>query len=207
MFFGAYGAFIALSGSWGQAYAVVVLGVNETVASTLLIATVVGITAGGILSTRISDRLRQRRKPMIALAVTGLFAWVLFVGIVDAGTPRGALYLIFFVLGFCSGVSMNTPACAKEVNHPSHAGVATSVANVGGFVGAALIPLIMATILDSMTQLFAMETAYRIVFMVCIGAYAIAVAGSLMITETGARNIYESLRVKPERRVEPDTGA
>ncbi len=193
VFFGAYGAFIALSGTWGQAYAIHVLGVDETTASNLLISSVVGITAGGIFCTRISDHLRRRRLPMLVMGGTGVVAWLAFVTLLDAETPTGALYMLFLLLGFCSGISMNTPASAKDVNHPSLSGISTSIANVGGFVGAALIPLAMGAILDSAASGAALSDIYRYVFVACIGGSVIAFVGTLFITESNARNIYHTL--------------
>ncbi len=193
VFFGAYGTFIALSGTWGQAYAIHVLGVGEATASNLLISTVVGITIGGIFCTRISDHLRRRRLPMLLMGGTGVVAWFVFVTFVDAETPIVALYLLFSLLGFCSGISMNTPASAKEVNHPSLSGVSTSIANVGGFVGAAVIPLTMGAVLDSAPTGLAAAEIYRYVFAACIVGSVIAFIGTLFITESNARNIYHTL--------------
>ncbi len=192
VFLGAYGIFIALSGAWGHAYAMHVLGVDEATASNLLVSTVIGLTVGGIFCTHISDRLQRRRLPMLVMGGLGVGAWVVFVTIIDAETPTVALYLLFWLLGFCSGISMNTPASAKEVNHPALSGVSTSISNVGGFVGAALMPLAMGAILDSAPTPITADL-YRYVFVVCIAGSVLAFVASLFITESNGRNIYHEL--------------
>ena len=51
-------------------------------------------------------------------------------------------------MGFCSAGFSLTWACAKEVNPPQLAGMSTSIANVGGFFGAAVMQPLVGWLMD-----------------------------------------------------------
>ncbi|TVR04554.1 MAG: MFS transporter [Spirochaetaceae bacterium] len=191
VFGGAYGAFIALSGTWGQSYLVIGLGIPGTVASGMLTWSVIGMAVGGLAFAMISDRLRLRRMPMILCASLLLVCWVLLVsGWVSSGPGLRALLI---VLGLSSGVVLTTLPCGKEVNHPAFSGSSTAVVNVGGFLGSALVPLIMGGILDLAAPMMGDAQAYRLVLFVGVASVSVAVVGAFLITETRCRNVYFEL--------------
>jgi fucose permease len=192
MFAGVYGSFIALAGTWGQSYLVLVLGVAADRAAGLITTSVVGIAIGGILFTRISDALRLRRMPMIVFSSLYLAQWLVFVS--GSVQSTAGVRLLLLGIGLTAGVCMAALPCGKEVNHPAFSGTSTSVVNVGGFFGSALIPVIMGRVLDRFGPLVSVSTAYRYALYVCTAGAAIGLIGALLVTETRCRNIYFVLR-------------
>jgi sugar phosphate permease len=192
MFAGVYGSFIALAGTWGQSYLVLALEVPADRAAGLITTAVVGIAVGGILFTRISDGLRLRRMPMIVFSSLYLTQWLVFVS--GSVQSTAGVRLLLLGIGLTAGVCMAALPCGKEVNHPAFSGTSTSVVNVGGFFGSALIPVIMGRVLDRFGPLVSVSTAYRYALYVCAAGAAIGLIGALLVTETRCRNIYFVLR-------------
>lgn len=188
MFAGVYGSFIALAGTWGQSYLVVVLEVPPAAAANLLTLVVIGIALGGIVFAWISDKLRRRRVPMMITSTLCLVFWVVLV----SGLVRevAALRFLLLAIGLTSGVVLTVLPCGKEVNHPDFSGTSTSVVNVGGFLGSGLIPVAMGVVLDT----FGGVEAYRAALLVCIAALIAGVIAASLVTETRCRNIYFQLR-------------
>ncbi len=196
MFAGVYGSFIGLAGTWGQSYLVLVLGVAPETAAGLLTMSVIGIAVGGVLFARISDALCQRRLPMISCASMYLVFWIVFVsGTVQSVT---ALRFLMLAIGLAAGVTMTALPCGKEVNHPSFSGTSTSVVNVGGFFGSAIIPVAMGLVLDRFEPLVGVSTAYRYALLVCVAGAALGTLGASLVTETRCRNIYFALQQRAE---------
>lgn len=192
MFAGVYGSFIGLAGTWGQSYLVLVLGVAPETAAGLLTMSVIGIAVGGVLFARISDALRHRRLPMISCASIYLVFWIVFV----SGTVQSvsALRFLMLAIGLAAGVTMTALPCGKEVNHPSFSGTSTSVVNVGGFFGSAMIPVAMGWVLDRFEPVVGVSTAYRYALLVCVAGAALGALGASLVTETRCRNIYFALQ-------------
>ncbi len=67
--------------------------------------------------------------------LSGLTLFVGNIGAVLAAPPLGLMYPLLFFLGFFGSAFVLTWACAKEMNPPEIAGLATGTANAGGFLG------------------------------------------------------------------------
>lgn len=204
LFAGVYGSFIALAGTWGQSYLVVVLGIPAARAANLLTLVVIGITVGGIIFAWVSDKLRLRRVPMIVTSALCLCFWIVLASGLVRG--EGGLSAVLLGIGLTSGVVLTVLPCGKEVNHPDYSGTSTSVVNVGGFLGSGLIPVAMGMVLDSYTGAGAAGAAgaanaeaYRAALFVCLGALTAAVIAASLITETRCRNIYYQLQAQARR--------
>jgi hypothetical protein len=108
-----------------------------------------------------------------------------------AGVPQGWTYPLALLMGVVvSGFSLAW-ACAKEVNAPAYAGMATSVANLGAFVAAGILQPLVGWVLDA-TASAAGGSAGN--FTAALGVFAIfsaaGLAGALFIRETRCRNIW-----------------
>lgn len=187
VFTGLYGSFIALVGTWGQQFLVQYHRLDESTASSFLTTTVLAFAVGGFAIARASDLLARRRAPMIVATATVLVCWVLLVS--GFQLPATLLQVVLVVLGFSSGVVLITLPCGKEVNNPRYSGTSTSVVNIGGFLGSAIIPVIMGVVLDAQAGGSAGGEAYRLAMFVCLAGTGLAMLGALFVTETHARNI------------------
>jgi hypothetical protein len=62
--------------------------------------------------------------------------------------PVAASYALFAAMGVATASFTLTWACAKEVNPPQLSGMSTSVTNMGGFLGGALLQPLVGWIMD-----------------------------------------------------------
>ena len=121
--------------------------------------------------------------------------------------PLWGLATLFFAMGLASGGFVLTWPIGREVNPPHLAGTAVAVANMGGFVGAAVTQGPVGAILDSRwtgamvegARVYPLE-AYRVAFLACALCVLIAAALSLLLRETRGQNIYHQLYPGGSRR-------
>lgn len=191
LFAGFFGVYISFSGTWGVSYMMDVYGLPKNTAANYPMAATLGLMVGSILIGVISDRIKNRKKPMLVFGVCCLVTWAILVFGNGGKPPIEILYPLFFAMGFFSVAFILTFAVAKEVNNPESAGVSTATVNTGGFLGAALLPALMGMYLDSAETLPAV-TLYQNAFMYCFIAVAIGTFFIFLIKETGCRNIWHN---------------
>jgi sugar phosphate permease len=143
---GSGGAFFAFGGLWAVPLLTEGYGLSRGAATqhtTLLLA---GFALGAFFIGTLSDQL-GRRKPVL-LAATGLhlLCWLPLL----AGLPlvTGLSHALFFFMGIGASCLTLTWACAKEVNRHALSGMATSLVNTGGFLGAAILQPLVGWTLD-----------------------------------------------------------
>lgn len=191
VFAGFLGSYIAFSGTWGVSYMMDVYGVSKSTAANYPMIATFGLMLGSIVIGVISDRMKNRKKPMICFGVVYLATWAVLVFSGGGKPPIGVLYPLFFLMGFSCATFILTFAVAKEVNPPQLAGVSTSIVNTGGFLGAAVLPIFMGMYFDSVGTALTNITLYRNGFLILLAAIVIAVACIFLIKETGAVNIWK----------------
>ncbi|MHB9094654.1 MAG: MFS transporter, partial [Eubacteriales bacterium] len=147
MFAGFYGAFQAFSGTWGHSYLTTVYGMNNVKAANYIAIAVLGFCTASVLLGRLSDKILKRKVPMIAFGTIYLISWVVMVFFKEGRPPVGILGILLFTMGFSSAVFVLGWACGKEVNNPKYAGISTSVINTGGFIGAAIVPVVIGRVI------------------------------------------------------------
>ena len=76
-------------------------------------------------------------------------------------------------------------ACTKEVNAPRYAGMATSLANIGGFLAAGILQPVVGAVLDSSAPGDFRPALAVLALFTCAG-----LGGALFIRETRCRNIW-----------------
>jgi MFS family permease len=148
----------------------------------------------------VSDRVVMRRKlPYMALTGASFSLWVVLVATLGA-LPLWAVYLLFFGMGMVGAAFVLTWPLGREVNPPALAGIAVAVANLGGFLGAALTQGPVGWVLDAGwtgvmaegARVYPLE-AYRGAFKVCALFALTSFAMSFLLRETRGQNIYGEL--------------
>jgi MFS family permease len=184
--FGLSGVNMSFAGLWAVPFLSHAYGMSAVTASnhtSLMLAAYAVATA---LAGWLSDRMQRRRPLMILSAVLYLACWVAWI----AGVPSGWTYALAGVMGVVvSGFSLSW-ACAKEVNAPARAGMATSVANLGGFVAAGILQPLVGWVLDMSGASSTSGGDFRPALAVFALFTATGVAGALFIRETRCRNIW-----------------
>jgi MFS family permease len=152
------------------------------------------------LTGYLSDRVLRRRKlPYTVLSVCLFLFWTALA--TTAGTlPLWGLAGLLFGMGAVGGAFVLTWPIGREVNPPHLAGTAVAVANMGGFLGAALTQKYVGRVLDAGWTGAMAEgarvypaAAYAGAFKVCAVFVLIAAGLSLLLRETRGRNIYHEL--------------
>lgn len=143
---GLAGTLFAFAGLWAVPVLRDVYGMDRALATqhtTLLLA---GFAVGAFFIGTISDRLGRRKPVMIAGATIYSVCWLplLFAWPLTGGMSYG----LFLVMGLAAPSFTLSWACAKEVNPHALSGMATSVVNIGGFLGTAILQPLVGWAID-----------------------------------------------------------
>ncbi len=186
---------------WMVPYLRDVYGLGNTRAAVYASATSLALLFAAPLTGFVSDEILKARKlPYTLLSASQFALWVAFVATLGA-LPLWAVYALFFAMGVVGGAFVLTWPIGREVNPPALAGIAVSVVNLGGFLGAAVTQGPIGALLDArwmgaMTdgaRAYPME-AYRAAFVVCAAFVLAATLLSFLLRETRGRNVYAELR-------------
>ena len=165
-------------------------------ASAVSLALLVSAPLTGYLSDRI---LRRRKLPYTVLSACLVVFWMALAMTAGLLPLRGVAALLFG-MGAVGGAFVLTWPIGREVNPPHLAGTAVAVANMGGFLGAALTQKYVGRVLDAGWTGAMAEgarvypaAAYAGAFKVCAAFVLIATGLSLLLRETHGRNIYHEL--------------
>ena len=143
---GMSGSFFTFVGLWGAPYLMQAHGMSKASASFHLSLWALGFAVGCFSIGSLSDRLGRRKPVMIAVSHLYALMWLVLLSCV--ALPVTLSYGLFVLMGvLTSGFSL-TWACAKEVNAPKLSGMSTSVANMGGFLTAALMQPFVGWVMD-----------------------------------------------------------
>jgi MFS family permease len=107
-------------------------------------------------------------------------------------------YIAFAFMGFIATGFTLSWACAKEVNRPRYAGMATGLANTGGFLAAGILQPLVGWVLDT-TSASPSETDFRPALAMLVLFALSGLAGALFIRETRCRNIWAPATAQAEK--------
>ncbi|OGA39153.1 MAG: hypothetical protein A3G24_15740 [Betaproteobacteria bacterium RIFCSPLOWO2_12_FULL_62_13] len=186
--FGMSGSYVSFVGLWLVPFLVHAHGLSPLEASrhTTVMLIALAVSTAGIAV--LSDRMRRRRAPMIASGALYLLCWAAWMA--GAGAASGTTYVLSIVMGVSAAGFTLSWACAKEVNRPQYAGMATSLANIGGFLAAGVLQPLVGWVLDRTAGHFYMAGDFRYALGVLMLFAASGFLGALFIRETHCRNIW-----------------
>lgn len=178
---GIFGTVIAFMGTWGVPYMTYTYDISKGEASIFTMMITIGLMIGSLVIGNISDNLKKRKLPFIISAIIYLVIWIIFIFIKPS---INYLYILFFLMGLFSSGFILSWAIAKEVNLERYSGVSTSIANMGGFLFAAIIQLAMGYVLEVTNY------DYNLGLYIYLVAIIISIISILFIKETNCKNIY-----------------
>jgi sugar phosphate permease len=143
---GAGGSFLAWVGLWSVPYLQDVHGMSRVVAAQHASLFLLGVAVGALVIGVVSDRLRNRRGVMIGYTFLYALSWLPWV--FDARFSLWASHAWFLLMGLTAPGFVLGWTVAKEVNRPEHSGIATSVVNVGIFLGTGILQPLVGWLLD-----------------------------------------------------------
>jgi len=104
------------------------------------------VALGAVLVGMLSDRLRNRRGVLRVYALLYAASWLPWL--LHVQWPQWATLAWFGLMGLLVPGFTLTWTVAKEVNAPQHSGIATSIVNVGIFLGTGILQPLVGAILD-----------------------------------------------------------
>ncbi len=187
---GLAGSLFAFGGLWAVPFLCDVYGMERAAATgytTLLLA---GFAGGAFFIGSVSDRLGRRKPVMIAVALIYCLCWLPWLA--GAALPGSAGYVLFFLMGLGASGFTLTWACAKEVNPHALSGMATSVVNIGGFLGTGIMQPLAGWAIDFARRDDAARTLadYQAGLGIMFGFSLMGLAAALFIRETHCRYIH-----------------
>lgn len=193
---GLAGAFFTFAGLWAVPYLIQVHGLTLTVASTHVSVYFLGFAFGAALWGRLSDHIGRRKAVMLVasgLHVAGWGVWVF-----SSALPLAVTYGLCGAMGLASAGFTLSWASAKEVNPPQLSGMATSVVNVGVFLGPAILQPLTGWVMErhwdgrieNGIRIYSAADWHNGLLLLALSALA-GWCAVLIVRETGCRNIWK----------------
>jgi sugar phosphate permease len=178
---GIAGSFLAFAGLWAVPYLVDVHGMSLVLAAQHASLLLLGVALGSLLVGALSDRMDDRRGVMRVFTVLYAASWTPWI--LDVRWPVPATLAWFGLMGLLVPGFTLTWAVAKEVNRSEHSGIATSVVNLGGFLGAGLLQPLIGWQLDRGRGGGDLASAWSRGILILAGAAALGAACALLVRE------------------------
>ena len=173
---GVGGSYIAFAGLWAVPWLQQARGMSPVQAAQHSSLMLLGVAFGSLAIGTISDRLRSRAGVMRAFATLYALSWTPWLLQVD--WPFAATLAWFFAMGFVIPGFTLSWTIAKEANPPQFAGIATSVVNVGIFLGTGLLQPLVGWVLDRAAATPASPSAWPSAIGVLAAAAALGAAAT-----------------------------
>jgi sugar phosphate permease len=191
---GVGGTLFAFAGLWAIPYLRDVHGMERGAAANHTALLLFSFAIGAMLTGMLSDRL-GKRVPVL-LAGIGLYVLCWLPLVLAWHLPEGVSYLLFSFMGVgASGFTLSW-ASVKEVNPPALSGMATSVINTGGFLGAAILQPLVGWAMDRGWDGKLLDGAriysghnYQIGLGIMLAFALAGLIGAMFIRETNCRHI------------------
>jgi sugar phosphate permease len=178
---GIAGSYLAFAGLWAGPYLVEVHGMRPVAAAQHASALLLGVALGSLLIGMVSDRLGSRTRVMRGYAFLFAISWLPWL--LGARWPLPATLAWFGLMGLLIPGFTLTWAVAKEVNRPEHSGIATSVVNVGVFLGTGLLQPLAGLVLDRGRAAGDLAAGWSSAILMLAGASAFGAACTLLVRE------------------------
>jgi predicted MFS family arabinose efflux permease len=195
--FGTCGAFFTFGGLWAMPYLMQVHGFARNEAASHLSLLFLGFAVGSLMMGNLSDKLGKRRPVLLTACTLNALIWMIWAS--GVALPFGMSYALILLMGICTSGFTLSWACAKEVNPPMLSGMSTSVANMGGFLSAAIFQPLVGYVIDLNWdgQMLNGVRSYRNEdFQTGLGLLTLiawlGVWGAWRIRETNCRNIWQA---------------
>ena len=144
------GTFFTFAGLWAVPLLRDGYGLDRAAATAHTSLMLAGFALGAFFIGTLSDRL-GRRKPVVFIA-GGLYLLCWLPLAAAWKLPAGASHALFLLMGLGASAFTLTWACAKEVNQHALSGMATSVVNMGAFLGTAILQPLIGWAIDNASR-------------------------------------------------------
>lgn len=184
---GLIGPYLTFCGLWAVPYLTDGLGLTRASATLHVTAMILAFAFASFAVGALSDRMRRRLPLLRGLTLLYTACWLPWV--MGWHLPAAASFAAFALMGIGIAGASLAWALAKELNPPDLAGTATSLVNMGGFIGTALLQPLVGWVLDLGGAEPSLADYRRAAAVLAVTALLGAVA-AFRIRETGCRNAW-----------------
>ena len=181
---GIAGSYLAFAGLWAVPWLEQTHAMSRVAAAEHTSTLLLGVALGAVLVGMLSDRLSNRRTVLRIYALLYLASWLPWL--LHAHWPHWATLAWFGLMGLLIPGFTLTWTVAKEVNRPEHSGIATSIVNVGIFVGTGILQPLVGAILDRGRAMGDPAAGWDSAIAVLAGSAAFGAAMTLFVRERPA---------------------
>lgn len=185
-YIGLYTGYILFLGTYGITLLSNNYSIDKFKSANYMIIAVLGAAVSGLIIGYLSDKIKRRKILLEICSVSTLICWI---SVVYFPVPIKILPIFLFLFGFVMSAFTLVWTIGNEVNNKWFSGMATGVINCFGFLGAALIPVLMGKVLDMYKGDIVL--GYKIAFSIYILILVTSVVFSFLVTETYGENIYK----------------
>jgi sugar phosphate permease len=178
---GVGGSYLAFAGLWAVPWLEHAYGMSRVAAAQHASALLLGVAFGALAIGMLSDKLGSRSRVLRAAVLLYAATWIPLLARVD--WPAWATLAWFMLMGLAIPGFTLTWTIAKEVNRPEHSGIATSVANVGIFLGTGIMQPLVGSAIDRGRAAGDVAGAWQHGMLVMAGAAAIGALLSFLVRE------------------------
>jgi sugar phosphate permease len=175
------GSYLAFAGLWAVPYLVEVHGMPRVTAAEHGSLLLLGVAFGALAIGALSDRLGSRRGLMRGCTLLFALSWLPWL--LDVRWPLAATLAWFLLMGLLIPGFTLSWAVAKEVNRPEHSGMATSVVNVGIFLGTGILQPWVGHVLDRGRAAGDAALAWQHALWLLAGSAALGAAATWLVRE------------------------
>lgn len=143
---GVGGSFLAFAGLWAVPYLQQVHGMPRVAAAQHASLLLLGVAVGSVAIGMVSDRLKSRHGVMRIFVLAYTLSWLPWLA--HAQWPQWGTLAWFALMGLLIPGFTLSWTIAKEANPPAYSGIATSVVNVGIFLGTGILQPWVGWVLD-----------------------------------------------------------
>jgi sugar phosphate permease len=173
------GSYLAFAGLWAVPFLEHAYGMDRVVAAQHASLLLLGVAVGALVVGVVSDRLGSRRGVMRAYTLLYALSWLPWLLRVE--WPLAATLGWFFLMGLLIPGFTLSWTIAKEVNRPEHSGIATSVVNVGIFLGTGILQPVVGWALDRGRATGDIAAAWDAGMLLLAGSAAFGAACTLLV--------------------------
>jgi predicted MFS family arabinose efflux permease len=181
--FGVGGSYLAFAGLWAVPYLQQVHGMSAVQGAQHTSLLLLGVALGSVSVGALSDRLRSRTGVMRAFVLLYTLSWLPWLAHVQ--WPIAATLAWFFLTGLLIPGFTLSWTIAKEANPPEYSGIATSIVNVGIFLGTGILQPWVGWLLDRGRSAGDLGAAWDRAILLLAGAAAFALAMTLAVGRAG----------------------
>lgn len=173
--------------TWGVSYLSSCYNISTVEAGGITFWYSIGMALGSITIGIVSDKLQKRKLPLLVSATGSCICWALLAfGTLSLNGVR----ILLPIMGFCGAFIVVSLSVVKEVNDPRFSGMSTSIANMGLFLGGAIIPIFFGFFIDRYCETLAGFELYHHPLRFCFFIVLFGFLSCALTKETHCKNLF-----------------